>query len=435
MNLFILLELVKSVNDVFIVSVFFSCYLTGHSIDYWKKHKLRGVVAILVVTAAYLIRNCSPLYLSFGSFYMLINIVTYVCLMYSISYFFFKGRDATKFLLIFLSMILVLVFDFFIYLIIQSLFGVNYFDSNQPSYAYGGIFASQFVQLIMVFLLRSKRKAPLAVQGKTGFYLLQVIVPFMTSLFFIIYPVFVEQETQDNDVRFFMVVALFAVINLVHFIVFEIYQKLEKENYENLFLVQEFAHREEYYQQMENHQKKIRAIRHDLKNQLLTLVTNDEESEKQIEKLLGDVLKEEACQFTQNSSINQLLSNKYQRAQESNIQTEFEVKVPAELKFELRDLGALIGNAIDNAIEACQRCSQERKIELKLIYFNHMLVLEIENSTAEQVSDFKTQKKKALEHGFGVKSIQAITEKYHGDLFYEAKEHSFRLELSIWEPN
>lgn len=435
MNLSILFELIKSINDIFIVSVFFSCYLTGRSLDYWKKHKLRGVIAVLTVIAAYLIRNISPLYLSFGSFYMVVNIATYVFLMYSIGYFFFKGRSATKFLLIFLSMMILLLFDFLVYLIINGLFGVNYFDSNQLSYAYGGIFASQFIQLIAVFLLRARRKAPLALQGKNSFYLLQVIIPFMTSIFFIIYPVFVEQQAQDDDTRFFMVVLLFAIINLVHFMVLEIHQKLEKENYENLFLVQEFAHREEYYQQMENHQTKIRAIRHDLKNQLLTLTTSNGESEAQIEQLLEEVIKEEACQFTQNSGVNQLLSNKYQRAQESDIQTNFDVQVPAEMGFEMRDLGALIGNAVDNAIEACQRCTSERKIDLRLIYFNHMLLLEIENTTAEQVTDFKTQKKKAFEHGFGVKSIQAITEKYHGDMLYEAKEHSFRLELSIWEPS
>lgn len=435
MSLSILFELLKTINDIFIVSVFFSCYLSGRSLEYWKKHKLRAVLAILTVATAYLIRNISPLYLSFGSFYMVINIVTYVFLMYSIGYFFFKGRSGTKFLLIFLSMMILLLFDFLVYLVIDGLFGVNYFDSNQLSYSYGGIFASQFIQLIAVFLLRARRKAPLALHGKSSFYLLQVIIPFMTSLFFIIYPVFVEQQTQDGDARFFMVVLLFAVINLVHFVVLEIHQKLEKENYENLFLVQEFAHREEYYQQMENHQTKIRAIRHDLKNQLLTLTTSNGESEAQIEQLLEEVIKEEACQFTQNSGVNQLLSNKYQRAQESDIQTNFDVQVPAEMGFEMRDLGALIGNAVDNAIEACQRCATERKIDLRLIYFNHMLLLEIENTTAEQVTDFKTQKKKAFDHGFGVKSIQAITEKYHGDMLYEAKEHSFRLELSIWEPN
>lgn len=435
MSLSILFELLKTINDIFIVSVFFSCYLSGRSLEYWKKHKLRAVLAILTVATAYLIRNISPLYLSFGSFYMVINIVTYVFLMYSIGYFFFKGRSATKFLLIFLSMMILLLFDFLVYLVIDGLFGVNYFDSNQLSYSYGGIFASQFIQLIAVFLLRARRKAPLALHGKSSFYLLQVIIPFMTSLFFIIYPVFVEQQTQDGDARFFMVVLLFAVINLVHFVVLEIHQKLEKENYENLFLVREFAHREEYYQQMENHQTKIRAIRHDLKNQLLTLTTSNGESEAQIEQLLEEVIKEEACQFTQNGGVNQLLSNKYQRAQESDIQTNFDIQVPAEMGFEMRDLGALIGNAVDNAIEACQRCATERKIDLRLIYFNHMLLLEIENTTAEQVTDFKTQKKKAFEHGFGVKSIQAITEKYHGDMLYEAKEHSFRLELSIWEPN
>ncbi|MFR3683714.1 MAG: GHKL domain-containing protein [Enterococcus sp.] len=435
MNLSGLFELIKSVNDIFIVSVFFSCYSTARSLEYWKQHKLRGSLAIFTVIIAYLIRNISPMYLSFGSFYMLVNVLTYVFLMYSIGYFFFEGRPATKFLLIFLSMMILLLFDFLVYLIIDGLFGVNYFDSKQLSYAYGGTFASQFLQLIAVFLLRAKRKAPLVLQGKNSFYLLQVIIPFMTSLFFIIYPVFVEQKTQEDDARFFLVVLLFAVINLVHFVVLEIHQKLEKENYENLFLVQEFAHREEYYQQMENHQTKIRALRHDLKNQLLTLVADESQSESQIEQLLEEVIKEEAYQFTQNSGINQLLSNKYQRAIESDIQMTVEVKVPTEMNFELRDLGALIGNAVDNAIEACQRCPADRWIDLKLIYFNHMLVLEIENATAEQVTDFKTQKKKALEHGFGVKSIQTITDKYHGDMFYEAKEKSFRLELSIWEPS
>lgn len=427
----VLFEMIKSVGDIAIISLFFSCYLSGYTLRYWKRNQGQLFASVLAVVLSYSLRNVLPEFLDFGSSYMLINISTYLLLMYSVG-FFFSGKSTTKLLLIFLSMILSLLFEFLLYLLIMVLFHINYFVSGEIAFSYGGIFASQFCQFTAIFLLKKKRGKQLAFQSGNYFYLLQTAVPLISAAFFVVYPIFIKRDSASADFRYFMMILLFAAINLVHYLVFEWHQKVVQENHANQLLAQEYTHREEYYRQMEQHQIEIRRIRHDIKNQLLAIGTGNEAAEVQVDAILQEVLAEEQTLFTENEGINILLRTKHQRAQENQIRCDFDVKLPKNISFEAKDLGALIGNAVDNAIEACQKCETDRWINLRLVYFNQLLVMEIENSTNGCVKDLKTRKKLSHEHGFGTKSIRSITEKYNGDLSYDFSENKFKLAVSIW---
>ncbi len=73
-------------------------------------------------------------------------------------------------------------------------------------------------------------------------------------------------------------------------------------------------------------------------------------------------------------------------------------------------------------------------------YFNTMLlfhksaiILEIVNSTDGKVRDLATRKTNVKAHGLGIKSILSIMEKYHGDCEFKMNDHSFRLQLNMWE--
>lgn len=330
-------------------------------------------------------------------------------------------------------MMIVFLFEFFLYGLIKLLFQVNYFESTNAIFQYGGIFASQFLQFAAIFLLKKFRGNKRAFQGEKRFYLLQTTVPLLSALFFVLYPVFDGERSPEDDLRYFIIVLLFAAINCIHYVVFEFYQQAERKNYEQQLLNQVYVHREEYYCRMEQHQKEIRKIRHDLKNQLLAIRADNPEIKNQVNVLLRDIQEQEETLFTKHQGLNLLLNNKYQRAKESSIQCSFEVKVPETIQFEAKDLGSLIGNAIDNAIEACQYCKENRYIALQLIYFNHMLVMTIENSFDGVVRELTTRKQIAYEHGFGTDSMRSVTQKYNGDMSYEFLENCFRLEVSIGE--
>lgn len=112
---------------------------------------------------------------------------------------------------------------------------------------------------------------------------------------------------------------------------------------------------------------------------------------------------------------------------------EFDAKLPADIGISDNDLSAVVGNVLDNAIEACRYCSDRKYIQFALIHFNHSLILTSENSTDGKANSIRTRKKDELNHGIGMNSIQQIAKKYHGDCQHWFDDHSFRLELTLFE--
>ena len=87
------------------------------------------------------------------------------------------------------------------------------------------------------------------------------------------------------------------------------------------------------------------------------------------------------------------------------------------------DLCNLLGNILDNAIEAAKDC-QNGYIEVSIRSDENMVLVIVANTVAEPVvkrnKELKSTKKNADDHGYGVKTIRFIAEKYNGTAsFYE----------------
>lgn len=103
------------------------------------------------------------------------------------------------------------------------------------------------------------------------------------------------------------------------------------------------------------------------------------------------------------------------------------------------DIYALMGNALDNALECVrQEAEDERIISLQIRRNGEMILLHLENRCS-RVPEFQdgfpiTNKKDKSRHGFGVKSIRYIAEKYDGELFMDAKYGKFSLDILFSKP-
>ncbi len=100
------------------------------------------------------------------------------------------------------------------------------------------------------------------------------------------------------------------------------------------------------------------------------------------------------------------------------------------------DFVVLLGNLLDNAIEAAEKCRPEsRMIKLHLSKVNHMFLLLLENSNVvmpvRKKEKFVSSKKESEFHGYGVESIKYITEKYDGEVEFTYDEKVFRVRINI----
>lgn len=100
------------------------------------------------------------------------------------------------------------------------------------------------------------------------------------------------------------------------------------------------------------------------------------------------------------------------------------------------DVYALMGNALDNALESViQESEGERVISLQIRRRDEMVLVHLENRCSRKTK-FQdglpvTVKKDKNQHGFGVRSIRYIVEKYDGELFMSARNGRFYLDILL----
>ena len=99
--------------------------------------------------------------------------------------------------------------------------------------------------------------------------------------------------------------------------------------------------------------------------------------------------------------------------------------LPRDIKVEAKDIGILVGNILDNAIEGCERCFGKRYISLKTVYRNNTVTLVCENSTDGLVESFNTRKEDKLAHGMGIQSMKRLVKSYGGEIDFQIYEKAF----------
>lgn len=168
----------------------------------------------------------------------------------------------------------------------------------------------------------------------------------------------------------------------------------------------------------------IRMLRHDMKNKLSALYTMaqkglDEEMIDHLEELTDVCNKTKEYAHSGNITIDSIINYKLQKAEEKRIKVTAGIIVPMELTVPTFDIVVVLGNLLDNAIEAVSYV-EDRWIDIRAKYTKGRLIIEINNSydgtllrTSEGIVSRKEDKEN---HGMGIKSVEMTLEKYDGAL-------------------
>lgn len=130
-----------------------------------------------------------------------------------------------------------------------------------------------------------------------------------------------------------------------------------------------------------------------------------------------------------------LLNNVKACAQEKDIDFRLDIDVVG-IPIAEYDFFAVLGNLLDNALEAAQQCARDRRyIELKLFTINEMINLCLVNGyeTEPRMKNgrFLSSKETEEGHGWGIENVKEIVERHDGFLKIEHRDHMFLVELLI----
>ena len=231
-------------------------------------------------------------------------------------------------------------------------------------------------------------------------------------------------------------------IVLITILVILIYQmvnrilSIEKENYLVKLNNEELKFNKKNYENIITHMNEIRKIKHDMNHMLLSLL--DDCEKKDYESLHNHInnqlhrINETQTMNTGNASLNLILSSQLSKIKDKNIEfitSQFDDDIPMDKV----DFYILLGNLLDNAIENCTSKSI-KKIILDIYKDEHNLVIDIKNTSIHNPlidnPNFNTTKEDRG-HGFGMRSIMNIVNKYHGEITYDYSYRYFSVQVKI----
>lgn len=231
----------------------------------------------------------------------------------------------------------------------------------------------------------------------------------------------------------------FSILLCINVIVFEIYAKLaeifmlenEKTVYEQqLYMIS--RNTEEQKKMMEG----FREERHNFINKLIVLKDDMEHSEKEraleeLNWLMQELPGKSIISNCGNSTVDALINFKNITAEKAGVAFRLKIFIPANLPINQCDLGVVMGNALDNAIEAAEQYDGTDKfVEIIMGVKKEALVLTIKNSFCNEIRKDKqgnllSTKSDGNRHGYGVKSIRRVAEKYNGEVLIETEKQLF----------
>lgn len=193
-----------------------------------------------------------------------------------------------------------------------------------------------------------------------------------------------------------------------------------------------------YLDEMVVKQQALRRFKHDLSNQFLVL--NDYLNRKDVDgaqAYLGSLTQDFEAMIplvdTGNVALDTILTVKKTLAESKGIIFNMKVQVPMALAVAPMDVAAILGNALDNAIEACERIEEgARRIELSLVQQESALLCKIVNSVPQNTLTLATTKDDVENHGFGLESIRATLAKYDTLPLIEQTDGQFSLSFVIY---
>lgn len=225
---------------------------------------------------------------------------------------------------------------------------------------------------------------------------------------------------------------------------------LHEEQRRLVLLEKQVDSMEEYIGETERVYSGVRAMKHDMRNQLTVLSELARRGEEEaLQAYLGEMNQTlNGLDFpwrTGSAVVDTLLAIKYHEAQERIPGLRFETEelvIPSQLRIRAMDLSVILGNGLDNAIEACEalravRRSAEPFIRMAAMWKDRFFLLEITNSfegkllCGEGEELPRTTKADDVLHGIGLRSIQTTAEKYHGGVDWSAENGVFTLTVLL----
>ena len=189
--------------------------------------------------------------------------------------------------------------------------------------------------------------------------------------------------------------------------------------------------------EIQNMYRQMQEWRHDYRNHIQNMknrLDGDQgELEQYLDELADDLTQTDTSIQTGNVMADAVLNSKLSVAEQKSIQLNVKAHIPKGIEMTDVEMCSVLGNLLDNAIEACEKLPCEKRfLRVYIDKFKGQFYLSVQNSSPSIQRDkgiFRTTK--AGTHGFGLFRIDRIAKKYGGYVNRQYEEGVFATELLL----
>ena len=294
-----------------------------------------------------------------------------------------------------------------------------------------GSFASKIFFLLAIIALKRVFTDEEIKELPVKYSILLVMIP--TGSIYIMNNIFMLGfKVNDDHARFNSAITVIILL-WMNVLIFYIYMKLA----DDLCLRRMTSIYEQQLELCERHQQEreistlqLRDAKHNMKNNLVSILAYAENRDyEKIITFVNEIMGEGgmATKDISNSGnivIDSLISYWYMIAKEKKIEFLVNICVPMMMPFKGADICLILGNLLENAVEAAQRAEGKKYIKIKIKYDKNNLLVYVTNNykgTLVKTKDYrlKSTKPDAENHGVGLASVYRAATKYQGTVMIE----------------
>lgn len=388
-----------------------------------------GIIAIAIII------NICNVYFSYG----ILNAVG-MLVAFLVPSFLFKGKIIKKMLIALLTIALIGIIEIMVMFSIMLIFNLPVEEAvGNPLYRMLGIIVSKMLTLFIVNITCVKFKKENYYIGTSYWALFLLMFSTTTIAVFLIFKL--SFDTDDVYMHNLSVVCSFGLLFSTYFALY-LYEHVAKQ----ADIIKNQEQQEQHLKQQIKHlddilvtQKQIKKFKHDFNNFLIGLQSYIDDknligAQNYLKKLRDTARQGRNIIETGNPVLDAILSTKIAIAESKGITVNTQIQIPSHISVDSVDICSIFGNAIDNAIEACERSNlQDKKISIIIACREQSILCKIVNTASESdSSQFGTSKEDKQNHGFGLENIKAALSKYDAYPTIEKKNNEFTLKFVIF---
>lgn len=285
-------------------------------------------------------------------------------------------------------------------------------------------FTIMFAVIQIIRLIAKRRSFSLHYR----YYILFMLIPIIS-----IYQLNVLTNYNEMSIHYFLSAIGYLFINVMVIYIFDLIIDKFQFKHENARLQQQMDYQDANYEKTVHSFKSIKRIIHDTNQQFLYIEECIKRNElaaalEHVRKTLNKVEGAYQRVNTGHLVIDALVTNTLNIGQANGIQIDTKLNLYSpEITIDRYDLCVVLGNMLDNAIEASKhvRIAEDRYVVIKIFSNESALFIHILNQMENEAAPLRSQKPNPEYHGIGLTNIARICDKYDGHMTIETKQKTF----------